>query len=190
MKTATIHIRNMCCQRCVDAVRDELNKLGLKVKDVKLGEAAYQDSTGIDTQTIETALNKRGFVLIKDEEDILVKNIEAMIFDLVNHLLDKDRKDFSLSSVLEERTGIPYRHSLEVFKKHKGFTIEKYFILQKIEKVKDLIENSNMQFSEISVITGYKSLQHLSTQFKNVTGMTMQKYKTLRVKKRTFIDRI
>ena len=180
----------MCCQRCVEAVTQELNNLGLKVIAVELGTAKFTDSKKIKQNTIENALNKRGFILVKDEEEILVENIKSSILDVVHHLSDADKKDFSLSVYLEQITKTPYRNLLKVFTKHKGFTIEKYFILQKIEKTKELIEQTKLNFSEIADVLGYKSLQHLSTQFKQITEMTMLKYKKSHAKKRTFIDKL
>ena len=190
MKNTTIHIRNMCCQRCIEAVTAELTKSGLNVVSVKLGEASFETSKDIAQKNIESALNKRGFILIKDEEEILIESIKTAILDVIHHLSEMDGKGFSLSKCLEEKTKMPYRHLLEIFKKKKGITIQKYFILQKIEKVKDLVENSAMQFSEIADLMGYKSLQHLSSQFKNINRMTMQQYQKSQVKKRTFIDKI
>lgn len=188
MKPTTLHIQNMCCQRCIDVVTDELQKLDLKNINVKLGEISFEDIHVPKQSAIEEALNKRGFIVLKDTEEIWVEYVKTFVIDLVKHLSEMDRKDFSLSALLEEKAKIPYRQLLEIFKKHKGYTIEKYFILQKIERVKDLLENPNIQLSEIADSMGYKSLQHLSAQFKNVSGVTMQQYKKLKVKKRYFID--
>ena len=180
----------MCCQRCVEAVTQELNNLGLKIISVELGTAKFTDFQNVKQNIIENALNKRGFILVKDEEEILVENIKSSILDVVHHLSDADKKNFSLSVYLEQKTKTPYRNLLKVFTKHKGFTIEKYFILQKIEKTKELIEQTKLNFSEIADVLGYKSLQHLSTQFKQITGMTMLKYKQSKAKERTFIDKL
>ncbi len=190
MKQETIHIRNMCCQRCVEAVTDELQSLGLTVDKVKLGEAKFTSSGRVNMATIETSLNKRGFVLVKDEEEILVENIKSAVFDLIHHLSEIKKAEFSLSTYLENTTHKPYRHLLKIFTKHKGFTIEKYFTLQKIEKVKELIGQAHLQFSAIADIIGYKSLSHLSNQFKNITKMTMFEYKKLPNKERKFINEI
>lgn len=190
MKTETIHIRNMCCQRCIDVVTDELESLGLGINSVKLGMARYAPSAKVGTAQIETVLNKRGFVLIKDEEEILLEKIKTVTLDLVHHLTEMEKSDFLLSSYLEDRVNVSYRTLSKIFSQRKRFTIEKYFILLKIEKVKDLIENSNLKFSEIAYSMGYKSHQHLSAQFKQVKGMTMHDYKISGKKKRKLIETI
>lgn len=189
MKASVLHIRNMCCQRCIEAVTDELQSLGLVLRNVKLGEANIS-SDKINLPVIEAALNKRGFVLIKDEEEILVEKIKTVILDLVHHLTEMEKSNFVFSSYLEEQIKVPYRTLSRIFSQHKHLTIEKYFILLKIEKAKDLIENSNLQFSEIADSLRYKSHQHLSAQFKQVAGMTMHDYKKSGRKKRKLIETI
>jgi len=177
MKAETLHIRNMCCQRCIEAVTDELESLGLTLGSVKLGAASYTPSDKITLSQLESVLNKRGFELIKSKEEILVEKIKTATLDLVHRLAEMEKTDFVFSSYLEEQTKVSYRTLSKIFSQHKHLTIEKYFILLKIEKTKDLIENSNLQFSDIAYAMGYKSHQHLSAQFKRVTGMTMHDYK-------------
>lgn len=188
--TVTVHIRNMCCQRCVDAVNDELFKLNVKVDFVKLGEATYRTNSSVTETEIRASLNKRGFEVIKSKEDIVVEEVRTAVFSLFAGPNEASRDKVPLSEYLSERARMPYRNISETFKKQKGISVEKYVILQRIEKVKDLIENSAMQFLEIAEATGYRSLQHLSTQFKNVTGMTMQQFKRSFTKERVFIDMI
>jgi AraC-like DNA-binding protein len=190
MKTQTLHIRNMCCQRCIEAVTDELQSLGLKINSVKLGIANYEPLGKITLPEIETALIKRGFAVIKDEEEILFEKIKTVTLDLVHRLIEMDKSNFTFSSYLEDNIKVPYRTLSKIFSAHHRLTIEKYFILLKTEKAKDLIENSNLQFSEIAFSLGYKSHQHLSAQFKQETGMTMHDYKISRKKKRKLIDMI
>ncbi|SRR5258705_7335751 len=190
MKTTTIHLRNMCCQRCIEAVTNELQSLGLNVSSVKLGIAHYSGGEKNSNQKIETALQKRGFILLSDEEEILVEKIKTATMHLVHHLPEMEKTDFLLSSYLEEQTKVSYRTLSRVFSKHKDIRLEKYFILLKTEKIKDLIENSGFHFSEIADMMGYKSHQHLSAQFRQVTGMTMHDYEKSRKKKRIYVDKL
>ena len=176
-KVVTIHLRNMCCNRCIEAVTDELQKAGVKVESVTLGTVTYYDDNKISLAQIESSLNKRGFVVMVDAEEILVEKIKTTILDLVHHLSDVQLKDFSLPTYLEHKVSSHYRSMAKVFSKNTGLTIEKYFIRVKIEKAKDLVVNSNLLFSEIYQMLGYRTLQHLSSQFKKTTGQTMQEFK-------------
>jgi AraC family transcriptional regulator len=190
MKAQTLHIRNMCCQRCIEAVTDELQSLGLKINSVKLGIANYKESDKVKLPEIETALKKRGFAVIKDEEEVLFEKIKSVTIELVHHLTEMEKTNFSFSLYLENNIEVPYRTLSKIFSSHHKLTIEKYFILLKIEKAKDLIENSSFQFSEIAYSMGYRSHQHLSAQFKKETGKTMHDYKLSGRKRRKMLDRI
>jgi AraC-like DNA-binding protein len=59
-----------------------------------------------------------------------------------------------------------------LFTEVESITIEQFFILQKIEKVKELLVYGELNLSEISYQLGYSSVAHLSAQFKRVTGLT------------------
>jgi AraC-like DNA-binding protein len=45
-------------------------------------------------------------------------------------------------------------------------------------------------FSEIADLTGYKTAQHLSGQFKKIVGVSMLEYKAKNIKQRKSIDEI
>jgi AraC-like DNA-binding protein len=77
-----------------------------------------------------------------------------------------------------------------LFSSVEGKTIEKYLILQKIEKVKELLVYDELTLNEISYKLGYSSVQHLSKQFKNITGLAPSHYKEIREKKRKPLDRL
>ena len=169
----------MCCQRCIEAVEHELVSLGLKVKNVSLGKAVFAESPDVASSAIEKSLKKRGFELIISEEEQLVEVIKIAVITLI-HNPDKGDKgqNMHLSSFIEEQTSKPYRQLNKLFSKHAGLTIEKYAILQRIEKVKELIQENKYNFSEIADLIGYKTQQHLSGQFKRITGMSMQTFKS------------
>lgn len=56
-------------------------------------------------------------------------------------------------------------------------TLEKYIILHKIEKAKELIEYDEFTLSEIAIQLGYSSVQYLSTQFRQIAGVSVTEYK-------------
>lgn len=71
-----------------------------------------------------------------------------------------------------------------------GITIERYAILQRIEKVKELLMYDEKSLSEIAYEMGYSSVQHLSQQFKKITGLTPSHFKQLKENKRKPLDKI
>lgn len=190
----TIKIKNMCCDRCIMSVTDVLNGLGLQVESIKLGEAIYTKPPVAGDKNynslIEKGLKEKGFELIIDQEEYLVEQVKVTIMELVNELPKLENEDISIVKYLEEKINHNYRELRITFSKHRKTTIEKYFILQKIEKVKELIEEGALNFTEIAGRMGYKATQHLASQFKRITGLTMNQYKISNKKERKSIDKI
>jgi AraC-like DNA-binding protein len=77
-----------------------------------------------------------------------------------------------------------------LFSSVEGTTIEKYYIAQKIEKAKELLVYGELSLSEIAYRLGYSSVQHLSNQFKKVTGLTPSHFKLVGAEKRKPLDKV
>ena len=77
-----------------------------------------------------------------------------------------------------------------LFSEIEGITIEKYFINQKIEKIKELIMYNELSLSEIANQLNYSSVAHLSNQFKKATGFCPTFYKSIKHKKRKQIHNV
>lgn len=180
MKKNVIHIKNMVCQRCISAVVNELSFFGLKIEEVVLGRATYIESPSVTLEMIAEAMKKHGFELIKESEEKLVELIKTSIIQLVHCVPEANgitSQNISPSQYLSKKTGKSYSYLSRLFSRHTKYTIEKYTILQRIEKAKELIEYGDLSFSEISYTLGYKSPTHLANQFREITGMSMGKYK-------------
>src|SRR5699024_1446667 len=96
----------------------------------------------------------------------------------------------NLSEFLAKKLYKDYSVLSKLFKKNAGETLEKYFIKLKIEKVKELIQMQKFTFSEIAHQLNYNNISHLSSQFKNTTGMTMSAYQNQRNWDRSSLDKI
>jgi YesN/AraC family two-component response regulator len=83
-----------------------------------------------------------------------------------------------------------YNYLSNLFSEVEGTTIEKYFISQKIEKVKELLKYDELSLSQIADRLCYSSVAYLSNQFKKETGLTPSYYKNSAQKKRIPIDKI
>lgn len=181
MITQTLHINNMICNCCIRVVKLELNKISVNVKKIKLGEAEVSfNPDKISINDIEKVLHKNGFSILTDKENILVADIKRAIVDLVYHTTYNAMVRNSDYLVGKFNKTYPYLSS--IFSKYEGITLEKYIILQKTEKVKLLIRENELTLSEIAFMMGYSSVQYLSTQFKNITGISVSEFKKLRVK--------
>lgn len=190
MELRTIYIKHMCCKRCIEAVEEILNDLGLDVKNVLLGLAVFAQSEIVSDEILNSAIIKRGFEIIKSEEERLTEEIKIGVIELIHSISETDNHNTAIRTHLEKITLKPLRVLNKVFVKTTQITIRKYTILQRIEKVKALIDEGKSNFSEIAFLTGYKTPQHLSAQFKKYEGISMLGYKAKEVKDRKPIDKI
>merc|ERR1712146_76222 len=145
----------------------------------------FKDSAIGQIARIREILTKNGFELIEDVDQTYIVDIKKHLI----HALD-DRSDQNLSEYLAKKLGKEYSALSKMFSAKEGLTIEKYFILRKMEKVKEEIQMGNKTFSEIAYDLDYKSSSHLAKQFKSVTGMSMSDYKKLQEWNRRPLDQI
>lgn len=190
MEKATIHIKNMVCNRCVKVVKEELENLGYKVDSIILGEASIQTKDKINFDLINKVLVENGFELIDSRQSRIIEKIKITVIEAIRNMAEGKLLDISFSDLLQENLNLSYQYLSTLFSSSEGITIEKYIILQKIEKVKELIVYDELSFSEIAYRLGYSSVQHLSNQFKKITGLTPSYFKKIRSLKRNPLDKI
>lgn len=180
----------MVCSRCIKVVKEEIERLGFTVQSIELGEVVMKGETRSgDLEEIAGVLAENGFELIKDKRSELINRIKTLIIECIHH--DKEKPDYvNFSDFLSSELNHDYSYLSHLFSMVEGKTIEKYMILQKIEKVKELLVYDELTLNEISYMMGYSSVAHLSRQFKNVTGLTPSHYKKVREEKRRPLDRL
>ena len=179
----TIFIKNMVCDRCIMVVQNELEKLGLDAKNIKLGEVILsKEITSLEKENLSKTLEPLGFEVIDDKKGRIIEKIKNIIIDLVHHQ-DSDVKT-NLSDVLSDKLHHDYNYLSNLFSEVEGTTIEKYFIAQKVEKVKELLVYDELSLSEIANRLNYSSVAYLSNQFKKVTGLTPSHFKQIKEDKK------
>lgn len=190
MEQATIHIKNMVCNRCIKVVKEELENLGYQVNSIILGEATIQTTDKINFNLINKVLTENGFELIDSRQSRIIEKIKITIIETIRNMAEGKLNDISFTDLLQENLNFSYQYLSTLFSSSEGITIEKYIILQKIEKVKELIVYDELSFSEIAYRLGYSSVQHLSNQFKKITGLTPSHFKKIKNFKRNPLDKI
>ena len=181
----------MVCPRCIKVVKDELTKIGLSIKKVELGEATVEiNNKSLNLDEIKNVLENNGFELLDDKQGKLVEKIKTLIIDKIQNTKPGELEKFNFSKYLSENLNVTYQYLSHLFSSLEDTTIEKYIINQKIEKVKELLVYDELTLSEISYNLGYSSVQHLSSQFKKITGFTPSHYKGLKHKKRIPLDKV
>ena len=184
-----LYIKNMVCNRCIAAVEKLLNDLNFEVSTIELGEVEIKGYLETEElQKLDDRLQENGFRLLEDASQQLIEKVKKVIILLTDGL--DIAEDFILSKFLAEKLHRDYSAVSKLFSQNENVTLEQYFILQKIEKVKELLLYGEFSLTEISGKLGYKSVQHLSTQFKNVTGFTPSAFKKLKQKNRIPLDKI
>jgi hypothetical protein len=184
-----LYIKNMVCDRCKMVVSNELNKLGIDFKSVELGEVEVADGTdGALVSEFGAAIGRYGFELIEGKTARIISQIKKAVVDYVRH--PGQKKPVKFSVYLADIVSKDYNYLSGVFSEVEGTTIEHYLINQKIERVKELLVYDELTLSEISHQLNYSSVQHLSTQFKKVTGLTPSHFKKVGAARRVTLDRV
>jgi AraC family transcriptional regulator len=177
MKTSTIHIKNMLCYCCIRVIRTELEQSGIRVDEISLGRAVVSYDPGkITMQGIREILQEMGTDLAETRETRIVEEIKLAVVELIHYMNNVDsivRK----SEYMVEKIGLSYAYLSRIFSSHEHITLERFIILHKIERIKELIDQEELTLSEIAYLMDYSSVQYLSNQFKRYTGMTVSEYK-------------
>lgn len=185
-----IYIKNMVCDRCIRVVKEEFEKIGLEVEDIKLGNVTIGNPEAIkDISVIEKMLIENGFEMMVDSKAQTIEKIKTEIIKLIQSD-ELEKLNINISDYISEKVGRDYPYLSHLFSSVESITIEKYFILQRIEKVKELLVYNELSLTEIAYRLGYGNVQYLSNQFKKITGLTPSHFKDLKKKHRKTLDHV
>ncbi len=183
-KIKSLEVKNMVCNRCIKVIKNELNNNGFEIESIELGKIVFETSISEEDRIkIENILMKEGFELLEDRESKIINQVKTLIINHVHYGREKPYHQ-NFSDFLSSNIGIDYSAISKLFSIIEGRTIENYIIEQKIERTKELLVYNELTISEISYDLGYSSPQHLSRQFKQVTGMTPTVFKKIGMRKK------
>jgi YesN/AraC family two-component response regulator len=188
-KSMTIYIKNMVCIRCKMVVSAELTHLGLQYTSIDLGQAnILGDISKTQHERIRADLLLFGLELMEDIKSVLIERIKKIIIELVHS--SEEPLPVNLSVHLSQQLHHNYTYMANIFSEIEGHTIEKFLIRHKIERVKELLFNDELNLTEIAFKMHYSSVAHLSSQFKKITGYTASQYKKFDTKPRVLLEAI
>jgi len=174
-----LYIKYMVSLRCKMFVREELQKLGLKIMSIDLGVVEVRgEVTDEQLEELRTNLKKGGLELLDDKKNILVEKIKSLILEMIHY--SDDLPKVNDSDYISENLGYNYNYLSNIFSEVKGMTIQQYIILHKIEKAKEYLLYDELTLTEIAYKLHYSSVCHLSNQFKKVTGLTPTHFKKIK----------
>ncbi len=179
----------MVCDRCKAAVNAEFEKVGVTPDSVKLGEVHLSEMPTPDAMVaLGKGLTDVGFELIDDRRSKIIERIKNAVVELVHY---KDEPELlKQSEYISSKLNYDYHYLSKLFSEVECITIEQYIINQKIERVKELLTYGQLNLNEIAYKMGYSSVQHLSLQFKKITGMTSSEFKQMKENSRRPLDKI
>jgi len=169
------------------AVKSELDKMGLHHTRIELGETEIMEELSAEQRdNLSTSLKNIGLELLDDKKNIMVEKIKTIIIELVHY--NEDQIKTNLSDYLSEKLNHNYTYLSNLFSDIKGTTIEKFYLSNKIERVKELLVYDELNLTEIAWKLHYSSVAHLSNQFKKMTGLTPSHFKNLKNKNRSVLE--
>ncbi len=179
----------MVSLRCKLLVKAELERLNMKYKTIDLGVVELiKELDSNDKKQLNDRLLLSGLELLDDKKTILIEKIRNVIIEMVHHTDDLPKVNHSkyISNIL----GYDYTYLANIFSEVKGITIQQFIIINKIERVKEMLMYNELTLTEISYKLNYSSVAHLSAQFKKVTGLTPSFFKNIGVKKRMELENL
>ncbi len=170
-------IKNLVCDSAVLLLKEALNSHGYVVYLLTLGSITVSfDTESLSEKKLRALLQQYGMDIVEDKEEQLVEDIKVSVIELI-HGLNNMNSIIRKSDYLVEKLGKSYQQLSKTFSAHEPITLEKYIILHKIERTKELIDQDDYTLSEISYMMDYSSVQYLSNQFKKITGVSVSDYK-------------
>lgn len=186
----TLFIKNMVCPRCISAVESILVSADISFSEIRLGEAdLVANPTDSQRSDLESKLIAAGFELLKSKDDQVCDQIKTFLLQTVNQL-DSNPLSQNISDILTHHFAMSYSRLTQLFSRHEKITIEKYFILLKIEKAKEWISYGDLPNKVIAGKLQYSSAAHFSAQFKQVTGLSITEFRNSASKTRHSLDKI
>lgn len=178
----------MVCDRCIKVLKNEIEAQTITLKEIELGRVQLDIKDDSELDKLKNIIESNGFELINAAENKLTEQVKIQLIKIVDALpLALHEK---LSTHLVKTMHQDYAKVSKVFSSTEGVTIEKYFIRLKIEKVKELIQANEQNFTEISQLLDYSHINHLSKQFKAETGLSLSEYKAEQKNDRNPLDQI
>jgi len=184
-----LYIKFMVSLRCKMIVKEELQKLGLKYVVIDLGVVeVMEDITPEQHDLLKANLLKSGLELLDDKRSILIEKVKNVITELIHYSDELPRVNYS--DYISEKLDYDYTYLSNIFSEVKGTTIQQFIIINKIERVKELLLYDELNLTEIAYKLHYSSVAHLSNQFKKITGLSPSFFKQLKQKRKGNLENL
>lgn len=168
----------MVCNRCIMVVKQVLEEMNLQPLRVAMGEIELKKPvTAKQLDLLNEKLKALGFEVLDNTKQSQIEKIKSLLIQKVQQ--GDLEEHFSITDFITQSIHKEYSQLSRLFSEVEGLTVEQFFILQKIEKVKEWLIYNESNLSEIAWKLGYSSVAHLSAQFKKITGLTPSAFKKI-----------
>ena len=172
---------------CRKVLEEKLIKHNIKFRILGFGEVDVLEKIDISVfSALTEELKEYGIDIIENQKSVLVQKIKDTIIEMIH---SPELINVKSSVYLAEKLSHSYGYLSNLFSDVTYTSIENYIILQKIEYTKQLIVSSDLSLTEIAFQLNYSSVAHLSTQFKNVTGITPSAFQRIIIKRREIANK-
>jgi len=183
-----IAIKGMVCHRCMAAIQQEAHKLNLPIQQISLGKLAFGEPvTAFAMSAFTQSLQALGFSVVSSRHTRLISQVRAFIDRYLDSMPLQKRE--RLSVLLSEAFHLNYDSLSQLFSTHEGLTIEKYFIHRRLEKVKEQLVYTDQTLTSIAQRLGFSSVNHLSSQFRDLTGLSPTYFRSVRFQKKSISEK-
>lgn len=171
---------------CTKILEEKLTESQIKFKVLGFGEVEFLEKVSTEKMNLfSDSIRPYGIEIVENQKTVLIQKIKDAITDMV---FNEDTSINVKSSVyLSDKLSHSYGYLSNLFSELTYTSIENFIILQKIEYTKQLIINNQLTLTEIAFKLNYSSVAHLSSQFKNTTGITPSAFQRI-IKRRREIS--
>lgn len=185
--SSKLYVRYMVCSRDQLSVQSALDKQELSYRISVHGAIEFlEEITQDECNELKERLAKKGFILLDEKESQLIDRIINVIIEFVHYsdaLPKMNFRDIISKYVIKGDDTI-----LKIFSDVKGVSVLQFIVIQKIERVKELMLYGNRSLTEIAELLNYKNKNYLVAQFKKITGLSPSYFKRLKNKRMKVAD--
>ncbi|MFY9309482.1 MAG: AraC family transcriptional regulator [Bacteroidia bacterium] len=169
---------------CRTLLQEKLDNLSVSCELVGLGEIEIKKNVSEQQfNELSGLLKKYEIHVLDDRISALVQRTKDAIIEMI--YMDEKMPASKVSFYLSQKLNYSFGYISKLFSEVTYTSIENFIIIQKIERVKQLIIEDELSLTQIAGKLSYSSVAHLSGQFKKITGITPSAFQRIIKKRRT-----
>ena len=173
-----LHLKYDIQLACKIILQENLERIGIDYRLTDNGTVELTEAVSVEQfKKLAADLKKYGIELIDNSINIIVQQTKEAIQEIVYSA--NRPASFKLSEFISKKLNLSYSYLSKVFSEETGISIENHMIMQRIERVKQLLTENRYTITEIAWKLNYSSVAHLSNQFKKTTGITPTLYQRM-----------